>query len=51
MSRLWTYYSEVAKGWCVIDNDDLHNGTPTQLAFFSRYESAMSFIEGVMNNE
>lgn len=43
----WAYYSEVARGWCVIDDDFITNGTATQVAFFSNEENATAFIEGV----
>jgi len=43
--RFWTYYGEVAKGWHIIDNE--YPEKPTQIAFFSKYESALDFLQRV----
>ena len=43
--RFWTYYGEVAKGWHIIDNELAEK--PTQIAFFSKYESALDFLQRV----
>ena len=41
--RYWTYYGEVAKGWHIIDNEGRKGAT--QIAFFSKYESALDFLQ------
>lgn len=43
--RFWTYYCEVAKGWHIIDNE--YPEKATQIAFFSKYESALDFLQRV----